>query len=60
MPPKRKEILLTEFVVEVYPDRVDWDQLDRFLLALLRRRPEGGYARAVREARYRRAKTVQP
>jgi len=59
MSPKRKEILLTEFVVEVYPNRVDWDQLDQFLLALLRQRPEGGHGRAVREAPYRRAKNAK-
>lgn len=59
MPPKPKDILLTEFVVAVYPDRVDWDQLDRFLLALLRQRPEGGYARAVREARSRRDRNAR-
>lgn len=59
MSSKRKEILLTEFVVEVYPNRVDWDQLDHFLLALLRQRPEGGYGHAVREARYHRAKAVR-
>lgn len=59
MSPNRKEILLTEFVVEVYPDRVDWDHFDQFLFALLRRKPKGGYAAAVREARYRRAKLVR-
>ena len=58
--PKRKEILLTEFVVEVYSNKVDWDQFDHFLLALLRHRPKGGYGRAVREARYRRAKAIRP
>ena len=60
MRPKRKEILLTEFVVEVYPNRVEWDRLDRFLLALLRQHPRGGYVRAVSEARYRQAKNRQP
>lgn len=51
MPSKRKDILLTEFVVEVYPDRVEWDRLDRFLLALLHQQPEGGYLRAVKASR---------
>lgn len=58
MPSKRKDVLLTEFVVEVYPYRVAWDGMERFILALFKRRPEGGYERAVNEARgYRRAKT---
>jgi len=60
MLPKRKDIVLTEFVVEVHPHMVAWDGMDRFLLAPLKQQPEGGYERAVKEARSRRRKTVRP
>lgn len=48
---KRKNILLTEFVVEVYSHKVAWDNLDRFLLELLHQQPEGGFLRAVQASR---------
>ncbi|MBI5244012.1 MAG: hypothetical protein HY922_10105 [Elusimicrobia bacterium] len=59
MSPKRKNTLLTEFVVEVYSHKVAWDNLDRFLLELLHQRPEGGFLRAVRASHGFRRKLAQ-
>ncbi|MBI4679540.1 MAG: hypothetical protein HY748_18360 [Elusimicrobia bacterium] len=59
MSPKRKNTLLTEFVVEVYPHKVAWNNLDRFLLVLLRQQPEDGFLRAVQASHGSRRKAVQ-
>jgi len=57
--PRRHDVVITEFVVEVRPGRIEWDGLDAFLGWLLLKRPEGGFlphARAInRLARLRRS-----
>ena len=56
---RRREITVTEFVVEVGANGIRWNGLDAFLLWLLRKKPEGGFlphARTInRLARPRRS-----
>lgn len=37
--PKRRPLLITEFVIEVYEDGIRWGGLDSFLWWLLHRKP---------------------
>lgn len=52
-------MLVTEFVVEVYQNRIEWNGLDGFLRWLILRKPAGGllpYARVLNSlARSRRS-----
>lgn len=41
--PRRREITVTEFVVEVGANGIRWNGLDAFLSWLLHRKPEGGF-----------------
>jgi len=41
--PRRRDVVITEFVVEVRPGGIAWGGLDAFLGWLLRKRPEGGF-----------------
>lgn len=52
--PRRRDITVTEFAVEVKANGIAWDGLDAFLLWLLRTKPEGGFlphARAISRLR---------
>lgn len=59
--PRRRDVLVTEFVVEVCASGIRWNGMDAFLVWLLRKRPEGGflpYARAI--SRLRRPRRPVP
>ncbi len=43
MSPKQKNILITEFVVQVYSDRVDWGGAEHLIWWLLNRKPREGF-----------------
>ena len=38
MKKKRRKTLLTELIVRVYEDRIEWEGLDKFLCLLLHKR----------------------
>lgn len=40
---RRRGLVITEFQVEVYRDRIQWNGLDVFLLWLLRKKPKEGF-----------------
>ncbi|MDD5657031.1 MAG: hypothetical protein PHF00_07235 [Elusimicrobia bacterium] len=52
--PRQRDVVVTEFVVEVCASGIKWNGLDVFLAWLLRKRPEGGflpYGRAINRIR---------
>ena len=36
-------ILIAEFLVQVYPNKIEWDGLDEFLWQLLHAKPQSGF-----------------
>ena len=51
---RRRDVMITEFVVEVCANGIKWDGLDAFLGWMLRKKPEGGFlphARAISHMR---------
>jgi hypothetical protein len=54
------DVVVTEFAVRVYADRIDWDGLDAFLWWLIHRRPREGFLTDARTIKRRRAGRVCP
>ena len=54
--PRRREITVTEFVVEVDANGIRWNGLDAFLMWLLHKKPEGGFLPHVRSISRLRAR----
>lgn len=54
--PRRREITVTEFVVEVGANGIRWNGLDAFLMWLLHKKPEGGFLPHVRSISRLRAR----
>lgn len=44
---RRKRLILAEFVVTVWEDRIDWDGVDRLICELLHAKPVSSQLRAV-------------
>ncbi len=61
--PRRRNVTVTEFAVEVKANRIAWDGLDAFLLWFLRSKPEGGFlphARAISRVRAKAHRSRRP
>ncbi len=46
---KKRKMLITEFAIQVYSDRISWDGFDKFLWWLLTRKSNGGFLSHARK-----------
>ncbi len=57
---RRKKLILAEFAVTVWEDRVDWGGLDAVLWRLLHAKPASGFLPQLRAIRGRRGPRPSP